>query len=541
MLFEKLLANISWRNKILLFTGFFSAFVVALSIVAGYALIKEVKDLRAAFEESAEKVDVTNNVGTAILEVAKTQAVLISMEDEEERAMAAEMALAAAAALDDNMNQLLAALPDNPIVERLNELRQQSRDGQLRIIELARQNRDAEALAIVREIEQTVFELEALIIAIINQQRVSMNEVLDAQETAAMQQVTWLGMLVGVGILLAIAFSVYVAHLVTKPMKLLEQAMASLAQGDLSVEVPEAGKDEVGRMVKAMGSTIRDLHAIMAKVSNSSSRLSQEAKHVAAAADSMQDITNSLNDNVGAIKQDAEVVNDSVATAAQQLGQTTDKAQEAAETAQTAAAKLTETAKNFQQFQDTIEHTAEVTQELAETAATITTITGTIRDISEQTNLLALNAAIEAARAGEQGRGFAVVADEVRGLSSRTDAATAEISTLVEKISSHVERTVEMLRDSVGNARDNIEGLQEVAEVTVDSGEKAEFMRDAIQQVMDMMQAQEAAVNNIMQSVESLVSSSEQTREQTDLLHQLSGKLSEASASLDGAVERFKL
>ncbi len=541
MMFEKILSNISWRNKILLFTGFFSFFIVALSVVAGYALIKEVKDLRSAFEESAEKVDVTNNVGTAILEVAKTQAVLISMEDEEERAMAADMALAAAAALDDNMNQLLAALPDNPIVERLNELRQQSRDGQLRIIELARQNRDTEALAIVREIEQTVSELEALIIAIINQQRVSMGEVLDAQEAAAMQQVTWLGVLVAGGVLLAIVFSVYVAHLVTKPMKLLEQAMASLAQGDLRVEVPEAGRDEVGRMVKAMGSTIRDLHAIMTKVSNSSSRLSQEAKHVAAAADSMQGITNSLNDNVGAIKQDAEVVNDSVATAAQQLGQTTDKAQEAAETAQTAAAKLTETAKNFQQFQNTIEHTAEVTQELAETAATITSITGTIRDISEQTNLLALNAAIEAARAGEQGRGFAVVADEVRGLATRTDAATAEISTLVEKISSHVERTVEMLRDSVGNARNNIEGLQEVAEVTVDSGEKAEFMRDAMQQVMDMMQAQEAAVNNIMQSVESLVNSSEQTREQTDLLHQLSGKLSEASAGLDGAVERFKL
>ncbi len=541
MLFEKLLGNISWRNKILLFTGFFSACVIALSLVAGYALIKNVKDLRAAFEASADRVDVTNEVGAAILAVAKTQAALISMKEEGERALAAELALAASAALDEQMQLLSQALPDNPIVARLNDLRQESRAQQLRIIELARQNRDAEALAIAKDIEQTVTELEALIIAIINQQRVSMTEMLDNQEAAVMQQVTWLGGLVGLGVLLAILFSVYVAHLVTKPMKLLEQAMAALAQGDLSVSMPEAGKDEVGRMVKAMDSTIRDLHAIMEKVSSSSARLSQEAKNVAAAADNMNNITTSLNDNVSAIKQDTEVVNDSVATAVQQLSQTTEKAQEAAETAQTAAAKLTETAKNFQQFQNTIEHTAEVTQELADTAATITTITGTIRDISEQTNLLALNAAIEAARAGEQGRGFAVVADEVRGLATRTDTATAEISTLVEKISSHVERTVEMLRDSVGNARSNIEGLQEVAAVTVDSGEKAEFMRAAMQEVMDMMQAQEAAVNNIIQSVESLVASSEETRQQTDVLHNMSGNLNEAAASLDSAVERFKL
>ena len=340
---------------------------------------------------------------------------------------------------------------------------------------------------------------------------------------------------VSVGLSLAIVFSVYLSCIVVKPMKMLESNMALLAEGDLSIALHYSGTDEVGRMVKTMSNTVHNLHNVVEKISVESDTVSMEVKQLGDVANSIGATTKQLSSNVEQIKMNSVSVTESTANAMQELAKTSTMAQDTAEISQNSADLLNETTESFRLFQGEIETTAKVTQELAETAQSITTITNTFRDICEQTNLLALNAAIEAAQAGEQGRGFAVVADEVRNLATRADSATDDITKLIGEISSKVNRTVEMLENSVGNATANIEKLQIVANTSRESGEQTISMEGS------MMTEQQSTVEEIQQAVDVLVTLSLENSSQASMLHNQSDKLSGASDNLGSAIHRFKL
>jgi len=540
--FTRVLSNISWRNKILGLTIFFSTCLVILSITTGYTVLNVVKESKEATETTSERISAANRVSEAVLTMSRDQALLILETDRKATRLASIQAIKASSDLDEMSHKLKSVISDNQLVLRLVELRESIKPIQLDIIKAARKNDDVLALKQAKSIEQITHEIEALIFAIVNEQQMILRETLDNQEQITLEKVITLGVFTAVFIVFSIIFSVYASFIVVKPMKMLELSMQSLSEGDLRMNSPsEVGSDEVGRMVNATCRTVKNLHEIVGKISDGSRVVTEEASTVNSTADGIRNDADLVHAGIDTIKHDADRMNHTTQRAMQQLGDAANKAQETADTAQNATLKLSETTRRFEDFQNTIEHTANVTQELSSTAEMITSITGTIRDISEQTNLLALNAAIEAARAGEQGRGFAVVADEVRVLATRTDNATAEISSLIEKVSSHVAKTVEMLQTTVVNSRENIQGLRDVSEITVDNGSKATFMRSIMDDVVQMMSEQEDSLQNIIQSVGSLVASSESTKSQAHLLQSLSENLNSAADNLGKSVDKFKL
>ncbi len=540
--FTRWLSNISWRNKILIFTTFFSVSLIVLSVTAGYTIFNEVKEIKKATEATSEKINAANQVNNAVIAMSRDQALVIIATDRKETRLASVQAIKASANLDELLHKLKSEIPGNQLVSRLLDLHDSIKPIQLEIIKEARKNNDELALQKTKSIEQITFEIEALIFAIVNEQQMTFQDALANQENLTLKKLVTSGVIVTVFILLAIVFSVYASFIVTKPMKMLKASMQDLSEGDLRLEAPiDVGSDEVGHMVNATFRTVQNLHDIVGNISDGSGVVTKEAGAVNVTAHNIRSDADLLYASIDTIKTDADQMNETTKNAMQQLGNAATKAQETADTAQNATSKLSNTTQRFESFQDTIEHTANVTRELSATAEMITSITGTIRDISEQTNLLALNAAIEAARAGEQGRGFAVVADEVRVLATRTDNATAEISTLIEKVSSHVAKTVEMLQATVVNSRENIEGLQEVSSITVENGNKATFMRSIMDDVVQMMSEQEKSLQNIIHSVESLVTTSESTKSQSHQLESLSENLQNAADNLGRSVDKFKL
>ena len=539
--FELFLSHFSWRTKILGLAGIFLLATLAVGGVSAFSLMALTEEFKSLHDQSAKRLNIIQNAQQAILEMSDAQSNVIAHVDRSKIREAAVAAIRAASDLEEKLHVLVEGMPDDPNVRELEALAQELKPKRMEIIKLARKNQDAEALQVFEDMKDSFGRVDQLSAKITAEQRDKIANALVLIEQRGMRTIGVLAMFIVGGFVISIAVSIVASHFAVKPIFKLEKGMHALATGDLTIQLNSAGKDEIGRIVNAMGSMVVDLNAMVRKISGGSETLTHEASQVNEAADRLQGVFTKLHNSVEGIKGDAETVGATTANAVRELETAAGRAQDTADGSETIANKISETAASFTRFQQHMENTAQVTRELATTAETITDITKTIRDISAQTNLLALNAAIEAARAGELGRGFAVVADEVRQLATRTDTATSEISGLVETISSSVARAVSLLESSVEESRGNISLLQEVEQDTFQGRDQAVFVRDAMHGVVQMIGDQERAVTGINVAVNDLFSISSETGEQTELLHGLSAELNKAANELRAVVDKFQL
>jgi len=223
------------------------------------------------------------------------------------------------------------------------------------------------------------------------------------------------------------------------------------------------------------------------------------------------------------------------------LGHALEGVEKAAKTASVSARNVTAIATDFERFEIQVEDTIALTRDLAGAVASITNITGAIRDISTQTNLLALNAAIEAARAGEQGRGFAVVADEVRRLAERTHHATIEIAGIATTVTEKADQTIAVLDGFSRSAGEKTERLRAVASTALETTASTEQTRAIVERVTHLMASQREAVLRITEEIREMSGISEQSRAQAHALRGVSSNLDASAADLGRMVDRFRL
>lgn len=312
-------------------------------------------------------------------------------------------------------------------------------------------------------------------------------------------------------------------------------------EGDLSQRIDITGNDELGELVAAFNGFVEKLQGIIGHIMGSTAQLASAAEEMAAVSESS---TRSSAQQQSEVSQVATAMNEMAATVqevSRNAAHAADAAQDASSQANDGLKVVDLTISSINSLADAVGQASEVINQLENDTGNIGVVLEVIRGISEQTNLLALNAAIEAARAGEQGRGFAVVADEVRTLASRTQESTLEIQNMIEKLQSGASQAVEVMETgreqadkSVGHARQAGESLGGITQAVVSISDMNAQIATASEEQTAVAEEINQNIVNISQLGEDAVSSAQQTSAASEELARL-------SSELQGLVGQFKV
>ena len=352
-----------------------------------------------------------------------------------------------------------------------------------------------------------------------------------ARQVALAQWILFIS--IAIIIALSSVVSIVIVRSIVGPMHELADAAELIAAGDLTgKEVRVRYNDEIGHATKAFNRMSRGIRDLVTNLNSAISR-------VASAADELSAVTNETN--AGVRRQQAET--DQVATAMNEMSatvhevaQNTQGAAGAAHGAADDAAKgkqvVGRSIDTIESLSGEIQRAAEVIEHLHEDAQDINKVLDVIQGIAEQTNLLALNAAIEAARAGEQGRGFAVVADEVRTLATRTHDSTREIQGMIERLQSGANQAVDAMRKSSERASDSVDQAAEAGTALDAIASAVTRINDMNTQIASASEEQSAVadeidrnINNISQIATENATASEQTMAASEELAKLADEL----------------
>ncbi len=338
------------------------------------------------------------------------------------------------------------------------------------------------------------------------------------------------------GILLCIILTRMISYSIMAPIKRLSQETGAIAGGDLSIAINH--DDEIGNSLKGMLSSLR---SVVSSLGDDACRLRADSENLARSNTNVATSTDRILSQSMTIASASEEMADTSRQIAKSCSEASEYSSEVQKIVKEGADKVRSTVEKIREHSEQTNASAKMIDELGSQTLKISGIVDTIQDIADQTNLLALNAAIEAARAGEQGRGFAVVADEVRSLAGRTSGSTKEISSMIADIQKMVENATSTMKVNVSN-------MSRIAEYTVALEESLNTINSSVEtvhgqliQIASATEEQTATSLEISSNMQIISDSSSGTAAETRTALDISEEIRKVTDSLDDKVRMFRL
>ncbi|PKG39816.1 methyl-accepting chemotaxis protein [Psychromonas sp. Urea-02u-13] len=330
---------------------------------------------------------------------------------------------------------------------------------------------------------------------------------------------------------------------IVRPIVNTTRALAELAKGDgdLTMRLPIKGKDEIAHLSTSFNDFVDKIHGIIVSVQDSSNEVVRSSSAL---------VEKSQSSLLGAQEQNAETAQ--IATASTEMVSTISEIANSATTAENLAKEANKetlsgkevvhlSAQSIEQLSAEIKTASAVIDELDEQCASIDSVLSVIKAIAEQTNLLALNAAIEAARAGEQGRGFAVVADEVRTLAGRTQSATLEINGIIDQLQVKAKSAVVAIGSSSDKAQDAVEQALKASDSLDSIFASITAIADANHHIATAAEQQSSVTREIDERVVAISDLANQSDQIASDIHQESERINQLGCQVNGQMSTFKV
>uniref|UniRef100_UPI004048AC76 methyl-accepting chemotaxis protein n=1 Tax=Rheinheimera sp. TaxID=1869214 RepID=UPI004048AC76 len=358
------------------------------------------------------------------------------------------------------------------------------------------------------------------------------------------------GTLITVGIIMGVITTLVlfgtafpVARGIQNSLSSMISSLQSLAKedGDLTVRINTSSKDELGDLAYWFNTFMQKLQHVVKDIVNTAIPLSALAKD-------LHELTDDTNKTIAVQRQAANQaksavadMNASVVAEVHSANEAATAANQSSDAADQGQHTVITTVQNIQQLAGNVREASAVITQLEKDANQVGTVLTVIKGIAEQTNLLALNAAIEAARAGEQGRGFAVVADEVRTLASRTQKSTEEIQRTIEQLQGAARSAVQKMQQSTTQADNSVQSANQAGDALQLITKSIAQIRLMNQQIADATDEQQTMAGNIVHHVDEIFSNTEHSSESSGNIAKASSELASLAQNLENITRLFRV
>ena len=343
------------------------------------------------------------------------------------------------------------------------------------------------------------------------------------------------------GMTAAGVFSWYLTRSITGPINTSVDIAEAIANGDLTRPVPKGSNNEAGRLLSAFARMQDGLRTMVSGSQKSAQELSRAADDLRAAARQSSGASDAQSEAAAGMAASVEEMSVSIDQVRDHARDARGVAASAGEESRAGGQVVHSSADEMRQVATAVNEAASTIRELENYSNEISAIINVIREVADQTNLLALNAAIEAARAGEQGRGFAVVADEVRKLAERTSESTHTIATVIDKVQAGARRAAQEIESGVGRVNDGVNLAHQAGDSITGIQAGAERVVAAVADIGSALDEQATAAQEIARGVERIASMSEENSASVRQTSAAAERLHDLAAELESSVARFRV